>query len=85
MSNKLLKIPACKDFNGISIKKDDMVCAEGGKVLGVITTVWNDGCVDIHHSYSHQGPVIDTYNIVDKEVQKMEEPNNEDPYDADNC
>ncbi len=72
--NELKEITTCNDFNGIPIKKGDPVIVdEVVPISGVITTVWNDGCVDIHHSDSHQGPVIDTYNVMDREVQKMDD------------
>jgi len=57
------------DYFGQSIQTGDHVVTNDG-VQGEIETIWDDGTVDIHHANSHQGPVIDTYDIVEKEIIK---------------
>ena len=57
------------DCCGQSIKKGDHVVTDDGS-HGEIKAVWDDGTVDIHHANVHQGPVIDTYDIMDRQVLK---------------
>ncbi len=60
------------DCNGIIIGVGDEVFTENGE-HGPITDIYeNEDVVDIHHSDSHQGPVIDSFDIVGHQVQKLE-------------
>jgi len=61
-----------KDCNGVSIGKGDHVIANDGS-HGKITSVWDNGSVDIHHANAHQGPVIDSYDIEGRHIIKIED------------
>ena len=61
-----------KDSNGVSIAKDDHVVADDGS-HGKIKAVWDNGTVDVYHADSHQGPVIDTYDIEGRNIIKIED------------
>lgn len=60
------------DCNGTTIKKDDHVAADDGS-HGPITAIWDNGTVDIHHANAHQGPVIDSYDIIGRNIVKLED------------
>lgn len=60
-----------KDCNGVSIEMGDHVVADDGS-HGKITAIWDNGSVDIHHANAHQGPVIDSYDIKDRNIIKIE-------------
>ena len=62
-----------KDVNGTSIQKGDEVIVEADGVSGEIKTVWDDGTVDVAYTVSHQGPVIDTFDIVGHRIIKIEQ------------
>jgi len=59
-----------KDSNGVSIKVADHVVIDDGS-HGYITAIWDNGSVDIHHADAHQGPVIDSYDIKDRQIIKL--------------
>lgn len=63
-------IPVGKDVNGASIKKGDIVIADDGS-MGPITEVYDNGCIDIHHANAHQGPVIDSFDIIGHNIMKF--------------
>jgi preprotein translocase subunit YajC len=60
------------DSNGVSIEKGDHVVADDGS-HGKITAVWDDGTVEVHHANSHQGPVVDTFDIKGHHIIKIED------------
>lgn len=62
-----------KDCQGETLEKGDSVFAEDGRVQGKVETLYDDGSVDIHHSNAHQGPVIDSFDIMGKDVTKLVE------------
>ena len=61
-----------RDCCGEPIYKGDKVLADDGMVQGVIETVWDDGTVSIWHANAHQGPVVDTFDIVSNSVHKIQ-------------
>jgi len=69
--NNVNELRQTKDFNGEIIKVGDEVVIGSQGLLGTITAVYKDE-VDIHHDNSHQGPVIDTFNIKGHEIWKIE-------------
>ncbi len=58
------------DYYGNNISIGDTVITENGE-SGEIKAVWDNGCVDIHTSNAHQGPVVDSYDIIGHKVQKI--------------
>jgi len=64
-------IQKCKDCNGEIITKDDYVITDNPSEQGKITAIYDNGTIDIHHANSHQGPVIDSYDIMGRQVQKV--------------
>ena len=65
-------IKTSKDYNGKTIKKGDYVITDNSLEQGKITEIYDTGSVDIHTSNAHQGPVIDSYDIISRQVQKVE-------------
>ena len=59
-----------KDCRDTTIKKGDLVFADDG-ANGPITAIYDNGSVDIHHADAHQGPVIDSFDIMGREVTKL--------------
>ena len=60
------------DVDGVSLKVGDKVFADDGMVQGVIETIWDNGTIDIWHANAHQGPVVDTFDIIGNNVIKKE-------------
>ena len=65
------EIPELYDYNGKTIKVGDLVFTDNGE-QGKITAIYDEECVDIHHADAHQGPVIDSFDILAHKVQKLE-------------
>ena len=65
-------IQETQDYNGDTIKVGDSVITDNPSEQGKITEIYDNGSVDIHISNSHQGSVIDSYDIIGREVQKVE-------------
>ncbi len=64
-------IDSTKDFNGEVIKVKDTVATENGE-CGEVIGIWDDGSIDIHHSNAHQGPVIDSFDIIGHKIHKID-------------
>ena len=60
-----------KDCLGQSIEKGNHVVIDDGQ-HGEIKAVWDNGSVDVHVADAHQGPVVDSFDIKDRQVLKTE-------------
>ena len=61
------------DEDGLAIRKGTQVFADGGRVQGPVTAIYDDNSVDIHHANAHQGPVIDSFDVTHNDVRVNED------------
>ena len=67
------EIPVGFDINGVEIKKGDEVStSDAHPIQGTVSTVWDNGCVDIEYTSGPGGPLADTFDIKGHGVQKLD-------------
>ncbi len=70
----LMEVDSLTDDYGMVLEVGTVVVADGGSITGDITACYNNNSVDIHHSDSHQGPVIDSFDVIHNEVRVFDVP-----------
>lgn len=65
-------VKTLKDDDGLILKKGSKVSIQGGAVTGTITALYADNSVDVHHDNSHQGAVIDSFDVTHHDVKLFE-------------
>jgi len=68
------EISQTKDIHGRLITKgDEVITSDAAPVQGIVTAVWDDGCVDIEYGSGPGGLLSDTFDIKGHGVTKVKE------------
>ena len=67
----VMEVDQLADDDGHAIKKGTKVLLKGEKQTGIVTCLYHNNTVDIHHADSHQGHVIDSYHVIDHGIKVL--------------